>query len=159
MLRVKFCWLNYGFTVASTILPNILQEALFDVWTLEDCEERYGEETINDDGHICVGEENQSGGCFVSQCFYARHHQYNSFTPQIYGPYNFGAPFAGVQRTRVEDLNFSSKIMNCIERIFPRIDIVGVDISFWTHNCRVTVVAPLSVWRATLGFRLALRPL
>ena len=58
--------MNYGFTVASTILPNVLQEALVDVWTLEDCEEKYGEDTINDDGHICVGEENQSGGCFVS---------------------------------------------------------------------------------------------
>ena len=80
-----------------------------------------------------MGEENQSGGCFVSQCFYARHHQYYSFTPQIYGPYNFGAPFAGIQRTRVEDLNFSLKIMNCIQRIFPRIDIVGVDISFCTQ--------------------------
>ena len=49
----------------SNNLPDVLQEAEITVYTLEECEDAFGANDIDDNEHVCVGLSGTSGACNV----------------------------------------------------------------------------------------------
>ena len=49
--------------------PNVLQEANVGVYTIGECEDLHGAGAIENNEHVCVGVQGESGSCNVSMFY------------------------------------------------------------------------------------------